>query len=391
MKSISKKIILSSLILTAVFDSFAFDFGGTVNDTTKYSGTGTSNLTLDQKNAATLWARTPFNNAGTLYLAAEGTAQWNYVQNTNSTIWSADCTLFKFGGIFNISTNSKFLLSVGRYPVTDATGLIFTQASDGILANLNMQRFTMSVYGGYTGLLNAQNITELNASDSAYTYDSTKVYDFAAPYAVGGLTFTAPYLFANQTLGVQFYGFFGVPGIDDTTTSGYNRLYGTLSLNGPLASSVFYTLTSTIGTNDMFKTFGNLSQVQLGWYPSFKSSSISVKCVYASGKNGVLSPFVGFTSNSATVSVTAPQYTGLMMAGLSASIKPVAPLYISAGADCVFACPDDSFAYSGFQYNTTIRYQVMTDVQMTVLVNQYFAKDEADNKLTLTAKAVISF
>lgn len=391
MKKSIIKIITSLVFTTVLSGAFAFDFGGTVNDTTKFTGADFSSLSLDQKNTATLWVKTPFNNKGSLYMAAEGTFQYEYVQSADKYLLTADCDLFKFGGIFDISKN-KLIVSAGRFIMTDSTGLIFTQACDGVSADINLKRFTFGLYGGYTGFLNAQSVTELNSSDSTYAYDSTYMYPLAAPYAAACASFSAPYLFANQTIGAQFLGFFGVPGITcGDATVGYNRMYGTLAMNGPLSSAIFYTFTTTMGTNDNFKSISNLSQIQVGWYPAFKSSSISAKCIYASGANGILSSFTTFTSGTVADSLAQPQYSGNVIAGLSASIKPIEPLYISVGADCVFDCPENSIGYSGFQYNANIRYQIFTDLQASIIGNQYFDIDGTDNKTTLTAKAVISF
>lgn len=379
-----KKAIGAILIASAVLPAAAVDFGGLLNDNTKFSGN--QSLSLDQKNALSAWMRVPFNNAGTCYFATEGVVQYEYIQFTGQKLFTADCDLLKFGGIFNIGKSNKLILSAGRFYISDASGIIFAQNSDGIHLQFNMPMFTIKAYGGYTGLLNAQTVTMLNSATSTYSYDSTKPYALAAPYAIAGASFNAPYLFANQSLGVQFYGFFGT--LD--STAGYNRMYGTLSLNGPLASKVFYTITSTIGTNDSFSTFGNLSQLQVNWYPAFKSMSVTLSGLYASGKNGPLSPFIGFTSNPSTTAFDSPEYSSIIKMGLSASIKPINALYVALGADCILGCPD-TVSFKGFQWNASSRYQLFSDVQLGFSATQYFGSDSTTNKTALTAKAVISF
>jgi len=322
-----------------------------------------------------------------MYLATEGMFQYEYLGSTETTYLVADCTLLKFSMVNKLSAKNTFNLSAGRFAMSDASSIIFSQTNDGILAQFKFARMNVSAYGGYTGLLNGKQVAILNAASSTYAYDSESVYPLAAPYAVAGATFTAPYLFANQTIGLQIYSFFGAA----DTTSGYNRLYGTVTLNGPLAANVFYTLTSTFGTDDMFTSVGNLSQIQLSIYPPFASSSITLSGVYASGNNGALSSFTGFTNNPATLALDGPKYAGLIKAGLFASIKPIEPLYFDAGADCVFGCPDSTVSYSGFQYYADARYQLFTDVQLSAGAQQYFDKDDKTNKISFTAKAVISF
>lgn len=385
-KTSSIKIVFSALALcTAVLPAAAVDFGAMLNNNTKFAGNTIQNMTLEQKNAFTAWINVPFNNEGTMYFAAEGIAQY---KNTDGTsLVTADCDLFKFNSLTKFSNKSKLLISAGRFYYSDGSGLVFDQTSDGLLAQLKLSSVNLGVYGGYTGLLNAQNVTILNSKTTTYSYDTTSVYALAAPYAVFGVTGSLPYLFANQTLGAEFYGVLGASDM----TSGYNRFYGTLSLNGPLASSVFYSLTSTFATADSFSTLSNLSQAMLSWYPSFKSMAVSLGGIYASGSNGPFSPFVGVTSNTAVQSFTQPEYSGLIKATLSASIKPITTLLLAVGGDGVFDCAESDIGYYGFQAYGSVRYDLFSDVQLGLTANQFIGNDSATSKTTIIAKAVISF
>lgn len=387
MKNASIKIAIAATLFAAVvLPASAVDFGGALDNTTKFSGSGFGSLVLDQKDTISLWLRTPFNNDESMYFAAEGLFQYEYIQSTTTTNLVADCDLFKFSDNISMGAKKSLLLSVGRFFKSDSTGIVFSQTSDGLYAQFKMPKLNIGVYGGYTGLLNAKSVTILNAATSTYSYDTTKIYALAAPYAVAGASFSAPYLFANQTIGVEVYSFFGTSSV----TSGYNRFYGTLSMNGPLSSNIFYTMTSTIGTADSFASVGNLSQFALSFYPEFASSAITLSGMYASGNNGPLSPFIGFTSSSATLAMDSPEYCGLITTGLSYSMKPLNELLLSAGVDGVFACPD-SVSYSGIQFYGTVLYQACTDVQLSLSAQQYIDTNDATNKTSLTVKAVISF
>ena len=385
-KSSIKVAIAATLFAAVVLPASAVDFGGTLDNTTKFTGPKIDTLSLDQKDSISFWLRAPFNNEGTMYLAAEGLFQYEYIQSTTTTNLVADCDLFKFSDNISMGAKKSLLLSVGRFFKSDSSGIVFSQTSDGVYAQFKIPKMNIGVYGGYTGLLNAKSVSILNAATSTYAYDTTKVYAFAAPYAVAGASFTAPYLFANQTIGVEVYSFFGTA----STTSNYNRFYGTLSMNGPLSSNIFYTFASTFGTDDTFASVGNLSQFALSFYPTFMSSAVTAHAVYASGRNGPFSAFTGFTSNSATLAMDCPEYTGIITAGLSYSMKPLNSLLLSAGADGVFDCPE-SVSYSGVQFYGTVLYQAFTDVQLSLSAQQYIDTNDVTNKTSLTAKAVISF
>lgn len=381
-----KNTCITLLLAVAVLPASAIEFGGTLDDNTKFAGATVNGLSLDQSNTLTTWVRAPFNNAGTMYLAVEGLFKYEYFQTTESYQLTADLDLFKFGSTSKFKGNKTLSISAGRFSESDATNIILTQTCDGALVQFKMKRISLSAFGGYTGLLNAKQITILNSPSSSYSYDTTSMYALAAPYAICAAGISAPYLFANQSIGMQLFSFFGTA----STTSGYNRLYGTLTLNGPLASNIFYTMTETIGSSTT-ASVSNLSQLQISYYPNFKSASINVTGIYASGNNGPFKTFTGFTSNAATFAMDSPEYTGLIKAGLSASLKPISQLYIAAGCDCIFACPEDSVSYDGFQFYGNTLYQLFTDVQLGLSGQQYFDVNNETNKTCFTAKAVISF
>ena len=381
-----KNTCIAILLAAAVLPASAIEFGGTLGDTTKFTGAAIKDLSLDQTNTLTTWVRAPFNNAGTVYLAAEGLFKYEYIQTTNSYLLTADVDLFKFGSTSKFKGNKTLTISAGRFYESDATNVILAQTCDGALVQFKMKRLNLSAFGGYTGLLNAKQITILNSASSSYSYNTTSMYAFAAPYAICAAGISAPYLFANQSIGLQFFSFFGTA----STTSGYNRLYGTLTLNGPLASNIFYTMTETIGSSTI-ASLSNLSQLQISYYPNFKSASINVTGIYASGNNGPFKTFTGFTSNTATLAIDSPEYTGLIKAGLSASIKPISQLYIAAGCDCIFACPESTVSYDGFQFYGNTLYQLFTDVQLGLSGQQYFDVNKETDKTCFTVKAVISF
>lgn len=376
---------LAALSLTAVS---AVDFGGSVNNDTKFAGQKTSDLKCDQKDIASLWFRAPLTKDGSCYLAAEALYQYEKDFAVPTTTNAVDCDLFKIGWSRKDRLN-KMTVSAGRFASLDLTGLIFNQLADGVLFRYDMPRLSVTAYGGYTGFLNAQTVTILAPEQDPFTYDTDKIYPLAAKYGLASLSVSCPNLFLNQTLAAQFFSTFRVEG------DKYNRLYGTLSLNGPIVPSLFYTLTSTAGMTSYDGAsydISNLSTASISFYPSAITSSISLNGVYASGEQGPFKKFTGFTSQTATNAYDGQQYSGMAKCGLTGTIKPVKALLLSAGADIVFDA-DDSVEYGGFQYKAGATWQILSDVQAGASMYQYTDKDDPDNrnKTCFELTAIVTF
>ena len=388
----------AALLFTgAIYTASAVDFGGMITNDSKFTnvagyGNGFGKLALNQKNAASLWLRTPFNQKGTTYFTAEGLFQWERkyfnlsglddLQDKN--LFAADVDLFKFAT--QVDTESgKFNVTAGRFFVSDLSGLVFSQTADGLLLSYEVSRLRVSAYGGYTGLLNARVVSIL---DPSFVEDTDKIYQLAAKYAVGALSLS--FAAANQTISAQFLGAFR---LENET---YNRMYGELSLGGPLFSTVYYNLNGTLGFasydgGDM--NMGLLGKAGLTYYAPVKSLAIGVNGVYASGEQGSFKPFAGFTSQTATNALSGwTEYTGIIRTGLAMSLKPVSNLLLGATGDVIFNAAE-SIEYEGFQYGLNANWQIVSDVSLGATMYQYYDKEDSDsrNKSCIQLKAAISF
>ncbi len=387
MKVKTIKTAAAFLLLFTAQNLFAIDFGGYINNNTNVTGDSFSSLYVDQTDQAGAWIKVPFDNDSRQYLTTEAFVQYEYVSSSKTNVLAFDCNLLKYSGLFNLGSSGKFSVQAGRFFTSDATNHILRQTNDGLMLSLKFPRFNANLYGGYTGLLNAQNVTILNSSSSEYSFDSSLPYALAAPYCTAIASLSTPFLFLNQTLSLQFMGFWGA----GQSTAGYNRYYATLKLNGPLASFVYYTADTTFSTQDNFASFSNLSDLSINFYIPVMSAEIAIKGTYASGNNGFLKAFKGFTSMTATYSLNEPEYSGLIKGGFSFALKPVSSLYLGGGTNIVFDCPESAVTYSGTEWFASAVYQVFSDLQLGLDASEYISADGTCDKINFTVKAVIAF
>lgn len=373
-----KKAAAFFTVLAAVLPLAAFDAGGKIADSTKYQGKPDS-YTWYQSTAAHVWFTSVFNEEYKLKLSADGSYEYRYDEKKSSDTSKniVDLNLFKLSGTFTTGSADTLKVGLGRFSVSDLTGIVFSQLSDGLFTKYSMPGLEVSMYGGYTRFLNAHNVSITTPSGTSYNPSYDTVYVLSAPYVPVGLTVSFPSLFANQTLSVEGWGF------ADTSDDAYNRWYGTAALSGPLAKKVFYTVSTTAET-EKFDAVSDLTKASVSFYP-VPAAYIGFNGIYASGKNGFLSKFTGFSTQTADLAFDEPGYSGLIKAELAGSYSLKSALCIAGSAACVFACPDSSVSYDGWQWQCTMFWNIFHDLQISAGASQYFADDTARNKTCFTA------
>lgn len=391
-----------AVILFSVFSVFAFsaELSFFLGDNTdlKFDGEEYKEPRLKQSEAFSALAKIPFNKKGTTFLSLEASLSHSYEKifgdNSNSeNNFIADLNILKFSSIIECSAG-KFFLDAGRLFLPDLSQSVFAQSLDGASAQFSASWLDVSVFGGYTGLLNLKNISVLNSGGYVWEpgdEDENDFYDFCAPYIAGGVKISLPYLLLNQTISLEGLGFWDTEGPADSPEDEDNRFYGTLRLDGPLAPMVFYGLSGTASSTD-FSDFGFLGRANISLFPDFKSSSVTISASYASGDRGPFVPFIGFTQVTACLSADEPIYSGISKAGLFASIVPIDRLYCAVGGDAVFLDRDDNaFDYYGFQVYGNAKYYLFSDLALTLFAS-HFAGDSSDSSRTeIALNAVISF
>lgn len=379
---------------------FALETGGLLTNDSKFANAEKNgSLKLNQKNGVNLWFRNPVSKDGSCYIAGEGAFQTEY----DASVADSDKKLKLYADLNLLKLNVKkemesgdITFAAGRFYNSDLSGLVFTQNADGLKLDASLSRFEVSLYGAYTGLLNAKNITIIGDTTNLNDKEK-KVYVVANKFMVGGLTVSLPYIFASQTISMEGFGALSLE------SKKLNRFYGTLALNGPIVSPVFYSFSSTIGffkyeKEDMIK--GNLTRASVSVYPDFKSMSVSLNALYASGKQGPFKAFQGFTKGTAVNSLLEPGYSALLTTGLSATIKPISNLLLYASGDVVFdaqaGAEKNDIKQAGFQYAAGFNYQVLSDVSLGANFTQYIGKEEYDRtigakKTQLRISAAVAF
>lgn len=386
--------------LFSVFSVLAFSaelsfFAGNNTDL-KFDGEEYKDPILKQSEAFSALAKIPFNKRGTSFLSLEAGLSHTYDKifgdNSNSeNEIIADLNILKFSTILECSAG-KFFLDAGRIFLTDLSSSVIAQPIDGASAQFSSSWFDVSVFGGYTGLLNLKNISVMDSTGYVYEPDDENdFYDFCAPYIAGGFKASLPYLLFNQTISLEGMGFWDAKGPADSPKDEDNRFYGTLRLDGPLAPILFYGLSGTVSSTD-FSDYGFLGKANVSLFPDFKSSSITLSASYASGNSGPFVPFIGFTQIKACLSADEPIYSSISKIGLSGSISPVNKLYLAAGGDAVFSDNDDSaFDYYGFQVYGNAKYQLYSDVALTLFASHFAGDLSGSSRTEIAFNAVISF
>ncbi|NLM00459.1 MAG: hypothetical protein GX220_03270 [Treponema sp.] len=391
MKSIIKFIFLTVFIFLFA-NAFTLDYGGTLSNSTGIKGAFNA-LELDQNNKATLWLKSPFNESQNMYFAAEGSYKFSYTGGNNNIITNElELGLFKFSMILPMENNSRIRLDIGRISAFDTTSLIFAQSSDGAQFAISTPKFVCSVLASYTGLLSAHSYTYFGYN---YTYNNNILYPLAQKFFIVDALIKLPTLFAKQDLTAEFLGFFS----GEKAVSDYHRMYATLGLNGGIAKNLFYIFSTTFGfntSNDPYKGFSNLSNFELSYYPSFMSSSFAWITTYASGNsdNG-LKRFMPFNKIAPDISGH-KAYSGLFKTGFMATIQPITNFLLVAATDLFFISDPESgtsFGLDGFQWSFNARWQILSDIQLSLIAGQFLPliNSTSDADFFATLKLVISF
>ena len=403
-----KRYLISILLLSAAAGAFAIDieYGGLATSTLSAEGDSIeasckTNLNTKAKQDLTGWIKFPITKDEKLSFAGQGSITTEYIQKYDKdkqTKIGFDLDLFKVTYLEKMSADSACSVSFGRFKYSHLTNVVFSQKNDGVLLRFDASKVKLGLYGGYTGLLNQQNVKILNEDGDNYRKIDEDLkwyehlYEWADPYVTTSFVMSFPYLFLNQTVAFEISSFFGTKGPAYERALEYNRYYATLSFSGPLAPKLSYALATTMFT-EKFNHLGNLTQLSFTYNTGFKNASISLNGVYASGNgNGPFSRFLAFTSSSATYALDAPEYSGLMKIGTSVALKPLPCLYTSIGTDVVFFCKERFIDdHDGWQWYAAAKLQCTNDFSITLSEFRYYSNDSVRDNGGATLKVALAF
>lgn len=394
------KKILAAVILAAIaFNTmFAVEINGIVSDSSglMFDENNFSSPGLNQSETLIGDLKAPITKDGSIYFIGELTLSHSITGSFSelSNSFTADLALAKLNGTRRINPSTNINFAAGRFTLSDITSAIYSQNADGLFGQFASRKFESSLYLGYTGLLNSNVVSMLESNGKVFTPSKSEgffdVYNLAAPYAVSVTTISLPYLFANQTISVEVLGAYPLPGIIDSMENEDIRLYGTLMMNGPITSNLFYSASATAETAG-FDDIAVLAKANLSLFPNLMSSCVSANMTYASGNNGDFSPFTTVSKTSSTLCMQQLSYTGIFKAGLSGSIVPTKKLYCSLGGDIIFDCyKADVFKYYGTQTVLAANYQLFSDVSFGLNAATFFAKDPQYSRTSFSLSAAVA-
>lgn len=372
------KTFLAFACTLSLSSAFAFDFGFLLDNNSTFKTNSDKKMYLLQKDSASAWVKVPFGQNVNNYFVAEGLYKFELNQDAKTINNYLDFNLLKVS-FLNQFDNGSLKVDLGRYLISDATGIIFAQKSDGAFVKYSNSVVELSAYAGYTGLLNGNVVSMINSEDFEGC-DSSKLYSFAEKNVVAILTASFPYAFADQTVSVQGTGSFKVDG------NSYNRIYATVGMNGPVSGNLFYNVSGTVAMisyNGQDFKVSPLVKGDVTYY--WPVASVGVNAVWA-GKD-----FAGITSQTALNSMEEPEYSDLLKAGIAAKVKPVDNLVVSVSGDVAFDGTKD-YELKGVQYLIGADYQIVSDVSVGASWVQYFDINKTDSDYqAISVKAKVAF
>lgn len=372
------RFISTALCALSLSSAFALDYGFLIDNDTTFKTNSAKNMYLLQKDSASAWIKVPFGQNPNNYFAGEGIYKFEYNADSKQFKHFLDINLLKFV-ITKQFDNGSLQADLGRFFVVDASGLVFTQNCDGAFVKYSNSIADLSVYAGYTGLLNGNTVMMIN-SPSFIGNDPQKLYDISDRNAVAMITGSFPALFADQTLTVQALGSFRTDAIT------YNRIYATVGLAGPVTESFYYNVIGTVSFvsfNGNAMTVSPLIKADLIYY--LPSASVGASVVYAGND------FTGLTSQQALDSNSEPEYKDLLKAGLFATVKPLENLLFKVSADVAFD-GSKNMELKGIQYKLAADYQIVSDVMVGASWSQYIDVNKSDaDAMAVSVKAKIAF
>ena len=328
----SKKIICGVLVLVCIFSSaFSFDWGGSSNTSfSVYDAAAfpTEDATLSLAEKLSLWGKVSFNK--NISLNMEGNYQGTYdFEKYNQKI---DLQLFDLKMAFIPSTSAIINVDLGRIFVSDSSRMIYGNLIDGGKVQFSLPTVDLGVFAGYTGLINSSNLAVVNSSQEI---DFQKIYSLAPAFVAVGLNATAK---TRET-----------------------SIYLELNSTGPIANSFYYDLSTAVSF--LGSKTGIMANGAITYYPSFLSSMVAANVTFATDT------FASFV-DPALVLGESNSLSGLLKAGLVASIKPIDSLLVQLAGDFVMDVQGSSLVKDSIQWNTSLKWQAMTDIQLNMFVGQ---------------------
>ena len=385
-----KSFVVFCSIFLILTKGFAFEWGGVFDNesTIGYDISPNKNesaeISFTQKNGLHVWLSNTLSKDGIWKLNSE----ISYIADIKSQREPVfqnilDLTLLKVSGQVPMK-NSTIDISLGRFFISDKTDNIFSTTSDGAYLKFNLSTVGIGGYVGFTGLLNSLNVNDILGFNDG---NVAQIYKLQYPVVPIILSFDFPSLFANQNLSFQVLG-----SIDCSNNVG-NKFYGTLLLDGPIYSKLFYTVQTTFGTRN-FTNIMNYTSLNLMWFPlSFANFNLGVQ--YASGNeelNGVFSSFSSVTATSKESIKGLPVSDCLLPA--ASVVFYSGPFYSKFEVKCDLDILNEQgqlFSVRGYYGKLNSTFNVFSDLQIGLDLNLYINVENQNVLFNAVVKAAFAF
>lgn len=368
-----KSIVLAALSIFASA-AFALSWSGIIENNTKVSTVDFSNATLDQSNGVYLSVNAPINK--TLRFSGEALYKynWNFTDSNNTFSNIADVDLLKLSGLWKLGT-ANLALDAGRFSISDLSGTVFSQCSDGVNVKYETAKWKAGLYAGYTGLLNSLNVSMTDTLSETHDF-----YSLAAAYIPVGVNYAYTSLLGSNVIGAQAYFFKAI-------SDGFkDKIYGTVSLSGPVSTTGSYSTAAVLGVND-YNDFMLYAKADYSAFISNKGM-VGTGIEYASGDQGPFKKFVTVTSKP--VSCTGILTSGVIVPKLNAMFVNK-NVFASLIEKVVITMPETEADFAGVDSTLTVLYNLFSDVQLGCDVMAFVGKESKSNKFSATVKATLAF
>lgn len=363
-----KKVRLIIFLLLFVSLSLSAFEGGGIVKTGIDIGFDKDKANFSNFNGLSLWAKQNMDKEGNYNFSA----QISYLLNLKKPIKPnkklemthiLNLDMLKFSFLIPI-TKDSLSIDIGRYSLSDITGIILNQNIDGIYLTYSMPRFSTAFNLGYTGLLNTYvNPTTASGVKALLSGKSSNISkhlpyklspSFVAFYALVHIPFGS----LRHALDLDLNSFIA------TADKGATNNYASLAVSGPIVSNLFY-LTSVSGSlltrKDKGNQMGFFASGELNYYFKKYASKIGLKTQWFSGgKNS----FKSFTlSNLSKVNFV--EAKDVWKTGLNASMKPIPDLFLSTSFDTMTHASKKYSFFRGFEWSASAIYTILQDISIS--------------------------
>lgn len=372
MKRVLTYILLSTFIIGSLF---AVDYGGLITSDSSFKQNGTQDFVFSEQMDASAYLKVPFTQDGNTLLSTEFAYRLQYEDSQINQF--INLPLLKISHTREVS-DGLMNIAAGRYTMADGTGKFFSQTSDGLFGSYKTSLFAGSMYFGYTGLVNCF-YTSMNEEgvSGAYSRLESDFYTSSLPYMVVGVDFALPNLFYSQNLSVGSWNFIGTQKLKS------NKIYGTLSLNGPLMPNLYHNTNVVLAgiLGDGTGHFAGLASSVFTYYFNYMGLAANAGLTYASKEFQTVTSISGL--------VTGEPWSNLFVPTVSVSILPLSALYVGLETNLVLQA--ENMEYAGVGLAAVASYQLFSDVAFSLNASHFLAKEEAAKQTKISIKAAISF